>query len=129
MGRGGDDSTRIGARRQQVSRRGRHRGGGLHVFCVGGRHRTLVTDEVAALRPQVDADARLCSTEAQAAAASGLAHQAQAKNWPLQIGAGFRLRKACRRLDMKGYRHGWSPLRARIVLAVNLKAVFLCWQK
>ena len=46
------------------------------MFCVGGRHRTLVTDEVAALRPQVDADARLCSTEAQAAAASGLAHQA-----------------------------------------------------
>ena len=42
-----------------MSRRGRHRGGGLHVFCVGGRHRTHVTDKVAALRPQVDADARL----------------------------------------------------------------------
>ena len=26
--------------------------------------------------------------------------------------------KACRRLDLKGYRHGWSPLRARIVLVV-----------
>ena len=33
--------------------------------------------------------------------------------------------KACRRLDLKGYRRGWSPLRARIVLVVNLERCFL----
>ena len=37
--------------------------------------------------------------------------------------------KACRRLDLKGYRHGWSPLRARIVLVVNLKRCFFLWRQ
>ena len=83
---------------------------------------TCATKTMAGLAVPALADAAvtaLLALAVQRAFRRGVAHRR--RGFRDKLVQGFASEKACRRLDLKGYRHGWSPLRARIVLVVNLK--------